>query len=116
MVTRTCIKQMARQRGMTVAEVARRLRWYPSNLSAMDAGTRAVSLKALARVAELLGCSPADLVEVVPPPEPPAFRKQRMAQWIQMREQETPDGVDRSWTHAALLAWQRHYRTIRRPS
>ena len=37
----TRIKAETRARGLTVAELARRLGWYRSNLSAIDAGRRA---------------------------------------------------------------------------
>jgi DNA-binding Xre family transcriptional regulator len=94
---------------MTAAEVARRLRLYRSNLSAMDAGTRSVSLKGLARVARLLDCSPGDLIEVRWATERPIFREARLNELLRKRELEALEGSERGWVHAALLAWQRHY-------
>ncbi|OGX13320.1 MAG: hypothetical protein A3I71_06560 [Omnitrophica WOR_2 bacterium RIFCSPLOWO2_02_FULL_63_16] len=101
---------MARQRGMTAAELARRLGLYRSNLSAMDAGTRSVSLKTLARIAGALSCSPGDLLEIGGLSEPRVFRGKTLNRLLVARDQQTVDGADRAWTHAALLAWQRHYR------
>ncbi len=97
---------------MTASEIARRLNLYRPNLSAMDAGRRTVSLKLLGRIAELLSCSPADLIQVEPPLQP--FSSQRMLRLLQKKEASFPDGADRSWVHRVLLAWQKHYRAARR--
>lgn len=107
---RTRIGAEARARGLTAAEVARRLGWYRSNLSAMDAGRRAVSLKALGRAAELLACSPGDLLEAAGESVGPVFRSAQETTRLRERDLGTPDGADRSWVHAAQLAWRRHYR------
>ena len=102
---------MAKDRGLSAAEVARKLRLYPSNLSAMDAGTRTVSLRLLTRIAKFLSCSPADLVEVTPENEMPLFRNMRTLRRLQERIALTPDGTERGWVHTLLFAWQRHYRS-----
>lgn len=109
MGVKTCITRVARQRGFTAAEVARRLRLYPSNLSAMDAGTRSVSLKRLARIAALLDCSLGDLIEVTWAREAPLFRQRRLNRLLEARDLEAQDGLDRGWVHTVMLAWQRHY-------
>lgn len=108
MTIRTRITQVARSRGFTAAEVARRTHLYPSNLSAMDAGTRSISLKALARVARVLDCSPADLVEASWGPDTSVFRDRRLVQRLQERDLVVLDGTEKGWVHATLLAWQRH--------
>ena len=110
---RTCITAAARARGSTAAQLARRLHLYPSNLSAMDSGRRTVSLRLLARIAELLDCSPADLIEVIPAPEKPVFRSRRAVRALETKDLGTPDGTERGWVHRALLAWQRHYKKPR---
>ncbi len=93
---------------MTAAEVARQLGFYRSNFSAMDAGSRSVSVKTLARVSKVLGCSPGDLIEVHWEPEGPIFRNRLLQQRMEKRDYSTPDGLERGWVHAVLLAWQRH--------
>ena len=111
---RTRITQEARARGFTAAEVAKRLGWYRSNVSAADAGARTMSLQALAKVADLLGCSPADLIEVGAAVSTPLFRRRELAAWLAQRDGGTPDETDKRWVHTAQLAWQRHYRAARR--
>ena len=115
---RTRITQLARARGLTAAEVARRAGLYPANVSAMDAGRRAISLKALARVAQALDCGPGDLLDCADEPAATLFRQRAMDERLRARERNVLDGAERDWVHRTLLAWQRHYRApraIRRP-
>ena len=114
MRVRTRIAQEARARGMTAAELARRLGGYRSNLSAMDAGRRAASMRVLARVAELLGCSPGDLLAVGPSEEVSVFRGLPLNRRLAERDAAMPDGAEQGWVHAAQFAWRRHYRAAAR--
>ena len=95
---------------MTAAEVARRLGLHRSNLSAADAGRRALSLRALSRIAEVLACSPGELVERADAVEHPVFRRARLNARLAARDTALADGTECSWVHAVALAWQRHYR------
>ena len=115
MRVRTRITLEARARGVTAAELARRLGWYRSNLSAMDAGRRAVSMRVLVRLSEALGCSPGDLLEVSRVPDAPLFRHKRLNARLAERDLGTPDGAEKAWVHAAQFAWRRHY-GLRKPS
>lgn len=110
---RTCIRKVARERGTTAAALARRLGLYRSNISALDAGTRACSLRALAQVAAALGCSPGELLERVPEGNPAVFRAKELNARLAARQAAVVDGTERGWVHTALLAWQRHYRARR---
>ena len=107
---RTCIRRTARQRGMTAAEIARRLGLHRSNLSAADAGRRALSLRALGRIADVLACSPGELVECAEAAGRPIFRSALLNVRLAARDAELADGTERGWVHAVALAWQRHYR------
>lgn len=110
---RTRITELAHARGLTAAEVARRLRLYPSNLSAMDAGRRTVSLKALVRIAQALDCGPADLLEGSWEPTVPLFRERALRDRLHAREDRLVEGTECGWVHRVLLAWQRHARAAR---
>ena len=109
---RTRITQLAHQRGLTAAEVARRLGLYRSNLSAMDAGRRSVSLKTLSRIAQVLACSPGELLEPHGEAESPVFRDPALNSRLETLEAELVDGTECGWVHTVLLAWQRHYRPL----
>ncbi len=109
----TCITRVARERGLTAADVARRLRLYRSNLSAADAGRRSMSLNALGRIADFLGCSPGELVERVQPRVENLFRRPALNARLAKRDAALADGAERTWVHVVLLAWQRHYRSRR---
>ena len=111
---RTRITAEARARGLTAAELARRLGWYRSNLSAMDAGRRPVSIRALARAAEVLGCSPTDLLDADALPDRPLFRQRRLNKLLFERDRSTSDGAEKGWVHAAQLAWLRHVASAKR--
>ena len=104
---RTRITQEARARGFTAAELARRLGWYRSNLSAMDAGRRSISMRTLVRLSQVLGCSPTDLIEVSAKARGPLFRQQRLNARLAARDLGTLDGAENGWVHAAQLAWRR---------
>lgn len=113
MTVQTRIKEACKERGWTVKEVARRLGLYSSNLSAMDAGTRSVSLRLLSRIAEFLDCSLGDLLEVAWGAKRDPFGQSDLALQLKMRDLGTPDGLERQWVHNTLLSWQRHYQTAR---
>ena len=110
MRVRTQITAVARENGFTAREVARRVGLYPSNLSAMDAGRRSVSLQCLGRVAKFLGCSVADLLEEIPASPIQPFRHLKAFRGLRNRMRDTPDGSERGWTHTVLLSWLKHYR------
>lgn len=113
MAIRTRIKAEAHARGFSVSELAHRLGWYRSNLSAMDAGRRTISLRALSRVAALLGCSPGELL-IETPTTLRLFRDPKANARVIEWDRRTVDGLDKSWVSTVQLAWIRHYRR-RRP-
>ncbi len=112
---RTRITHMARERGLTAAEVARRLHLYRSNISAMDAGRRSVSLRTLSRIAQMLACQPGELLDT-PDIDTPLFNRPVLVAQLEARQRALADGADRSWVHTVMLAWQRHYHHAQGPS
>ena len=106
----TRITAEARARGLTAAEVARRVRGYRSNLSAMDAGRRSLSLRTLARLSQVLACSPGELLDVQWAPAHPLFRQALLNQRVSERDRRGVDGLEKGWVHTVQLAWVRHYR------
>ena len=111
---RTRITAEARARGWTAAEVARRLGWYRSNISAMDAGRRAISLQGLARVSQLLNCGPGDLLETDEGTPRPVFGLPELNRRLIERERCGCDVREKGWVHAVQLGWLRHYGRRRR--
>jgi len=57
------IKEYAFEQGLKLGDVAGKLRIPLSNLSAINSGSRSVSLRLLGRIANLLGCEVADLFD-----------------------------------------------------
>ena len=108
MSIRTNITETARRRGLSAADVARKLKLFPSNISAMDRGRRSVSLHLLERVANMLGCSVSELLETKAVSESTLFPSRTMKR-LRERDESSRDGSDKTWTHRALLVWQRHY-------
>lgn len=108
MPIRTRITEAAQQRGLTAAEVSRKLKLYPSNISAMDSGRRSVSVHLLERVAHVLGCSVSDLLETKAVTERALFPN-RMMKRLRELDESGEDGADKTWIHRTLFVWQRHY-------
>lgn len=109
MTLKTRITDQAHRRGLTAAEVARKLSLYPSNIAAMDAGKRSVSLQLLTRIAKFLDCGLPDLLEMTWTADTPLFRNQEINCRLRERDLGTTDGTPVGWVNQAMLAWQRHY-------
>ena len=114
MEIRTRIKEIARERGFTVAQTARENGFYRSNLSAMDRGKRPVSLRLLGKLAETLGCDLEDLIETSRFSSKPIFSKPGAMKQLLERDMDAQDGSEKQWLHHVWLAWKRHYTLARR--
>ena len=105
----TRITNIAHERGTNAAELSRKLHLFRSNISLMDAGKRSVSLQLLERVAMFLGCSPVDLLERQTVSSQVFNNKKKMNRILEL-DRRAPDGSEKAWVHANILAWQNHYR------
>jgi len=112
---RTRITQIAHERGWTASEVARRVGFYRSNISAMDSGNRPVSIKALTKIAALLGVSTGELMERISSNDQNPFKQARHARTLHNRDMGTQNGAQKAWVNANMLAWQRHYKQGSKP-
>ena len=66
------IKEAAKERGITLSSIARKLGIHRSNMSAVASGSRGASLKTLKRISQILDCSIDELIE---PKSTPLFLK-----------------------------------------
>ena len=106
---RTKITEMAHEQGMSAAELARQIGTFRSNLSLIDAGKRPVSLRLLERIAGLMNLSPLDLLERKSD-SAPVFQNRKRMKRLADYDDAIPDGMEKGWVHAVMLAWQNHYR------
>lgn len=112
-MVRTNLKQEASSRGMTLTELAKKLRLYLSNLSAMDSGTRPVSLRQLSKIAQFLHCGIGDLL-LSSAEEKKIFREKILNKRVEQLETSSEDGTDKSWVPKVMLALNRHYARSRK--
>lgn len=111
----TRITNIAHERGMKAAEVARRTGTFRSNISLMDSGARSVSLQLLGHIANSLGVSPVDLIDKKLGSVRVFKKQKRMKQLLEL-DQAGIDGLEKGWVNNVMLAWQNHYRKTSPPS
>ncbi len=111
-MVRTNVKEEAALRGMTLTEVAKKVGFYLSNLSAMDSGKRTISLKRLAKIAAFLHCSVGDLI-LNSKEEKKIFREVALNDLLEQIESSHEDGTDKSWVPKVMMAQKRHYAKAR---
>ena len=106
------IKDIAKERGMTLSEVARKLKMSRSNMSAIASGARGVSLKALHRISDILDCSVEELF--LPKESRPVFKDKKTQALLNAVEGQNYDGIDKTWVDNVMLAQKTHYGSINR--
>lgn len=106
------IKEAARDRGITLAEISNELGVYRANLSAIASGSRGVSLKVLNKICHILDIS---LDELIEPEERRLFSGDGDLEAVLGNlEKRNYDGMDKSWVNRLMLARTTHYRRARR--
>lgn len=105
------IKELSHEQGMRMGELAHSLKMPLSNLSAINAGYRSVSLPLLTRIAKRLGCTVPELFEEEKPAS--AFRNVRLEQAVRQLEASNPFGIEKGWVHRLNFALERHFKSVR---
>jgi len=106
------IKEAARERGITLSGIARRLRIPRSNMSAIASGARGVSLKVLYEISLILDCGIDELM--LQEDEQAVFRDKRAERALEAVERSNFDGIDKTWVNRVMLAQKAHYRAAKR--
>ena len=106
------IKDIAKERGMTLSEVAGKLGISRSNMSAIASGSRGISIKALYRISNILACSVGELF--LQKEDQPVFKDKKTEALLNAIEGQNYDGINKSWVDYIMLAQKAHYGSINR--
>lgn len=108
------IKKAAKERGITLVAIARKLHMHRSNISAIASGARGVSLSILKKISHILDCS---LDELIFPSNTPGIFKNKDAQDAMAAiERKNYDGIDKTWVNRVMIAYHSHYGLAKRVS
>ncbi len=106
------ITETAKERGVTLSGIAKKLGIHRCNMSAIASGSRGVSLKILEKISRILDCSINDLIGQKK--YSPVFKDRRLQSVLRDIEKANYDGIDKSWVDRLMFAQKMHYRAIRR--
>ena len=112
MEKRLRIKEMAKDRGMTLSEIGRKLGMPRSNMSAIASGRRGVSLKALQKICNILDCSIDELI--LTEDFTPVFKDKKTQALLMIVESHNYDGIDKTWVNRIMMAQKVHYGAMNR--
>lgn len=101
------IKDIAKERGMTLSEIAKRLGIPRSNMSAIASGRRGVSLKVLSKIGRILDCGIDELI--LPETDPPVYKDEKIESALKIIENQNYDGIDKTWVNSIMLAHAAHF-------
>lgn len=106
------IKEVAKDRGMTLTGIAKKLGMPRSNMSAIASGARGVSLKVLHKISRILDCSMDELM--LSEKHSPIFKDKKTQSLLRIVESQNYDGIDKSWVDRIMLAQKMHYGAVKR--
>ena len=101
------LKEIARERGVTLSAIARHFKMHRSNMSAIAAGERGVSLRFLRRLCAYLSCGMDELVGDAQ--EMTVFKETAAEAALRAREAGNFDGMDKTWVNQLMLGQRVHY-------
>ena len=108
------IKKAAKERGVTLAIIARKLHMHRSNMSAIASGARGVSLDILKKISRILDSSLDELIFTGNSPS--IFRDRNTQNMLDVIERKNHDGADKTWVNRVIIAHHRHYKHAKRVS
>jgi len=111
-VVKVRIREIARERGMTLSSVAKKINIHRSNMSAIASGARGVSLRQLQAMGEYLGCGLDELLSADSPGV--VFKDSRSESRVLAIEGKNFDGSEKTWVHNLMVSWMTHYRKAAR--
>ncbi len=106
------IKEIAKERGMTLTSIAKKLGMPRSNMSAIASGARGVSIKVLLKISRILDCSMDELI--LPQKHSLVFKDKGAQSLLKIVESQNYDGIDKSWVDRIMLAQKMHYGAVNR--
>ena len=106
------IKEAAKERGLTLVNIAKKLGIYRSNMSAIASGARGASLKMLNKVCRILDISLDELVKAEE--RHFIFNTGKLEAALDNIEKSNYDGIDKSWVDRVMLAQKAHYKKARK--
>ena len=106
------IREIARERGMTLSSVAKKINIHRSNMSAIASGARGVSLRQLQAMGEYLGCGLDELISAGS--SCVVFKDRQSESRVQAIEEQNFDGSEKTWVHILMVSRITHYRKAAR--
>lgn len=105
------LKEIARERALTLTDIAKKLGIHRANMSAIASGSRGASLKMLKKIVNILDMG---LDELVNPEEcHPVFKNREAEAALNDMEKINYDGLDKTWVNRVMLAQNTHYHKVR---
>ena len=105
------IREVCRERGITLSYLAKGLGIHRSNMSAIASGARGVSFNVLQKICTILNCGIDEII--IMKPHKPVYEGEAFKSMIK-KEQECFDGQDKTWVHKLMLSQKAHYQSITR--
>lgn len=102
------IKEAAKERGMTLMAIAKKLGIHRSNMSAIASGSRGASLVMLKKICYILDCGLDELV--FSGRKPFVFKNKATQAELDLLERINYDGADKTWANRVMLAGLRHFK------
>lgn len=106
------LKEAAKERALTLTDIAKKLGIHRANMSAIASGSRGASLKMLNKIGHILDIGLDELVD--PQERHPVFKNRKAEAALDYIEKINYDGADKTWVDWIMLAQKTHYEKARK--